>query len=58
MFFRKIINILNIVRIFHTSDGKEKLFLEGDHEKTEDLDFFALAVIFLRTKFSDILFVY
>ena len=42
----------------HTSDGKHQLILEGNHEKIRKLDFFALATIFLRSKWSRILYNY
>lgn len=42
----------------HTFDGKNQLTLEGKHEKINELDFFAIATIFLKSKWSSIVYNY
>ncbi len=45
-------------RELYTSDGKNQLILEGNHEKINILDFFAIAIIFLKSKWSSIIYGY
>ncbi len=45
-------------RELHTSDDKNHLILEGNHEEINKLDFFALATIFLKSKWKSIIYPY
>jgi hypothetical protein len=45
-------------REIHTLDGKEDLVLIGNNGKINDLDLFAIATIFLESKWSDIIYGY
>ncbi len=45
-------------RELHTSDGKYQLIIEGNHEKINVLDLFAIATIFLKSKWNNILYKY
>ena len=43
-------------RELHTSDGKQQLIIEGNHEKLNELNFFAIATIFLKSKWYNMLY--
>ena len=45
-------------REIHTLDGKESLILIGNHEKINDLDLLAVATVFLKSKWWDIIYGY
>ena len=45
-------------REIHTLDGKESLILIGNHEKINKLDLLAVATVFLKPKWWDIIYGY
>lgn len=57
IYFREqpVFEVLKEKREIYTSDRKKVLKLKGNHEKVDDIDFVAIAVLFLRSNWTDII---
>jgi len=58
IYFREqpVYEVLKEKKEIYTSDRKKVLRLIGNHEKVDDIEFFAIAMIFLKSIWMDIMF--
>ncbi|TKJ23219.1 MAG: hypothetical protein CEE43_03550 [Promethearchaeota archaeon Loki_b32] len=58
IYFREqpVFEVLKEKKEIYTSDQKKVLRLIGKHEKVDDIDFFAIATLFLKSNWMDIVF--
>lgn len=60
IFFREqpVFEVLKEKREIYTSDGKQFLSLAGNIEKIDNIDLFAIAMLFLKANWKDIVYRY